>query len=347
MLNNLPQLVEAVQTNCYINDARHAQDMTMCTYLLEMRQFYRWEHSMPYSQSLPKDELGNWLTEREALWGDLEEQGYRPIPTTSGPHDPFEAEAINADLLAAGLVYGGGIGRFHRPHFFLGRLQRREQRHGFTVLTADCEYARDLIAPPAAMLNRTIYIRREAVQDFLWSKVEEWTWKRQDNALGRALACYDFDHAPDAALDKMTEAEIEAMILHELGEGLVGEMLDEARWQQMLAGCTRHKPEIVARAVRDNLADCLMTLPTLIERDESSSIHFYFGNFSGMRAKLFPLAYQAYRAGVESGNWMRLRNAVEQGREHWLSVSRQLLAVDRADARADAMLARLGEHAML
>lgn len=346
-MQNLHHIVEAVQTNCYINDARHAQDMTMCTYLLEMRQFYRWEHSLPYSQRLPKDDLGSWLSEREALWEGLEEQGYRPVPVASGPHDPFEAERINADLLPEGLVYGGGLGRFHRPHFFLAKLYREEQRHGFTVLTADCEYARDLIAPPAAMLNRTIYLRREAVQDFLWSKVEEWNWKRQENALGRALAFYDFEKDPDAALEKMTDVEGEAMVLHELGEGLAGDLLGEARWQEVLAGCTRHKPEIVARAVRDNLADCLITLPMLLERDMDSSVHFYFGNFTGMRSKLFPLAYQAYRAGVENGDWTRLEEAVKRGREHWERVARRILEVDRADPQADAVLARFGDEAAL
>lgn len=346
-MQNFHHIVEAVQTNCYINDARHAQDMTMCTYLLEMRQFFRWEHSLPYSEKLPKDDLGSWLTEREALWEGLEEQGYRPVPVASGPQDPFEADMINADLVPAGFVYGGGVGRFHRPHFFLAKLFSHEQRHGFTVLTADCEYARDLIAPPAAMLNRTIYLRREAVQDFLWSKVEEWGWKRQDNALGRALAFYDFESDPDGALERMTDVEGEAMILHELGEGLAGDMLGEAQWQEILAGCTRHKPEIVARAVRDNLADCLMTLPTLLERDLDSSIHFYFGNFSGMRSKLFPLAYKSYREGVEHGDWRMLRDAVNQGREHWEQVARKILQLDRADPQADTLLARIGEEAAL
>ena len=346
-MHNFHNIVEAVQTNCYINDARHAQDMTMCTYLLEMRQFFRWEHSLSYSEKLPKDDLGHWLTEREALWEDLEEQGYRQVPVDSGPHDPFEADAINADLVPAGYIYGGGIGRFHRPHFFLAKLFSSEQRHGFTVLTADCEYARDLIAPPAAMLNRTIYLRREAVQDFLWSKVEEWGWKRQDNALGRALAFYDFENDPDGSLERMTDVEGEAMILHEVGEGLAGELLGEAKWQEILAGCTRHKPEIVARAVRDNLADCMMTLPTLLERGMDSSIHFYFGNFTGMRSKIFPLAYKSYREGVEGGNWSRLSEAVEKGREHWERIAQKILEVDRSSQRADAELAQLGDESAL
>ncbi len=346
-MQNFHHIVDAVQTNCFINDARHAQDMTLCTYLLEMRQFYRWEHSLPHSQRLPKDELGHWLTEREALWEGLEGEDYRPVPVASGPRDPFEAAAINADLVPEGYVYGAGVGRFHRPHFFLARLARRELRQGFTVLVADCEYARDLIAPPAALLDRTIYLRREAVQDFLWSKLEEWNWKRQDNALGRAFRCYDFDGDPDAALDRMTEVEGEAMILHELGEGLAGDLLGEAHWQSLLSGCTRHKPELVARAVRDHLADCMSTLPTLMEQGMDSSVHFYFGNFTGMRAKLFPLAYHAYRADVETGGWRRLREAVARGREHWERVARQMLAVDRSDPAAERRLAALADEAVL
>jgi hypothetical protein len=346
-MENFHRIVDAVQTNCYINDARHAQDMTMCTYLLEMRQFYRWEHSLPYSQRLPKEELGQWLTERERLWQELESESYRPVPVPSGPRDPFEAEAINADLVPEGYVYGGGVGRFQRPHFFLARLERYEKRQGFTVLVAGCEYARDLIAPPAALLHRTIYVRREAVQDFLWSKLEEWNWKRQDNALGRALACYDFDGDPERALTQMTDAESEAMILHELGEGLAGELLGEERWQEVLASCSRHKPEIVARAVRDNLADCLTTLPTLIAEGRDSSVHFYFGNFTGMRAKLFPAAYHAYRAGVEAGHWRALRETVERGRAHWETVARRILELNRADPKTERRLAALAEEAVL
>ena len=41
--DQLDALVAAVRTNCHVTDARHARDMTMCTYLLEMRELYRWE----------------------------------------------------------------------------------------------------------------------------------------------------------------------------------------------------------------------------------------------------------------------------------------------------------------
>ncbi|HSD60749.1 MAG TPA: hypothetical protein VLC55_07840, partial [Burkholderiales bacterium] len=62
-MQTLQLLVNAVQRNCDIADARHARDMTLCTYLLEMRELYRWEQDMPLTALPPKDALGRWLTE--------------------------------------------------------------------------------------------------------------------------------------------------------------------------------------------------------------------------------------------------------------------------------------------
>ena len=47
MIAGMAELVAAVQTNCDIADARHARDVSLCTYLLGMREFYRWEHDRP------------------------------------------------------------------------------------------------------------------------------------------------------------------------------------------------------------------------------------------------------------------------------------------------------------
>ena len=65
-LSNFPRLVQSVQRNCHIADSRHAREMTMCNYLLEMREFYRWEHEVPLARALPRQELGSWISEREA-----------------------------------------------------------------------------------------------------------------------------------------------------------------------------------------------------------------------------------------------------------------------------------------
>lgn len=325
---NLGQLVNAVQKNCHISDARHAGDFTLCIFLLKMREFYRWEHDIPFASELPKSEVGTWLQEREGLWSDLESSAFEPLPLETGHLDPFDAETVNRELIPRGYVYSGGYGRFSKPHFFLGTLLKKEQRDGHTIYISSCEYARDLEAPPAMLQGKTIYIRQESVRRFVWEKIEEWRWNRKNEAMERALACYAFEIDMNSALERMTENETEAMILHELGEGRAGEKLGP-EWQKMLATFSRSKAEIMVRAVRDILADCLSTLPGLLASNNAASLHFYFANFTGMRKHLFPEAIEAYRHWATTDDLQPLQALVESGQRRWLDTARTIMSLYR------------------
>jgi hypothetical protein len=338
MVENLPELIETVQKNCAIADARHARDMTMCTFLLEMREYFRWEMEIPFGARLPKDELGDWLNAREHFWDSIEAEPFAPLPLAGTRIDPFATDAINRALLPEGLVYSSGLGRFRKPHFVLAQLQRAEEREGVQVLVAGCEYARDLIAPPAAMRDGAIFLRMDAVRRLLWNKYEEWQWKERDSALGRAFAHYGFDDDVGQALERMAEAEAEAMILHEVGEARAEKLLGEG-WPAMLGQITSRHGELLLRAVRDHLADCLVTLPTLLERDAAGSLHFYVANLSGLRRALFPGLAASYAAWVNDGGTDGLARLIAAGQEHWLALARRLLAEFENDP--DAASARL------
>ena len=318
-------LLEAVQRNCHIADARHARDMTLCTYLLEMREFYRWEHDLPPGASLPREAVGRWIAEREALWESLADDHFQPLPLAGALHEPFAAGAINERLLPAGLIYGAGIGRFGKPHFFLARLERAAREDDLTVLVCGCEYARDLTAIPAALQGGTVVVRREALRQWLWEKIDAWNVKRPPGALARALAAYGHDRDPAGALARMTERETGTVILHERGEHAAGRLLGPA-WERMIAGFATKRAELVARAVRDNLADCLTTLPALLAQADDASLHFWFANFDGLRRELFPRLAVAY-ADVGAGE-APLRAAVAAGAEHWLAAARRLMSLD-------------------
>ncbi len=334
---NLGQLVNTVQKNCHISDARHAGDFTLCIFLLKMREFFRWENDIPLTLALPKEEVGAWLQEREGLWSDLESNSFESLPLEGRHLDPFDADTVNRELIPQGYVYSGGYGRFSKPHFFLGSLLKKEKRAGYTIYISSCEYARDLEAPPAMLQDKTIYVRQESVRRFLWEKIEEWRWNRKNQAMERALDCYAFDLDADSALARMTENETEAMILHELGEGLAGEKLGH-EWHKMLTAFSRSKAEIVIRAVRDILADCLSTLPALLAANNTASLHFYFANFTGMRKHLFPDAINAYQRWVMEMDTSALRKLVDEGQRRWLDTARTLLALYR-DKGKDASAA--------
>jgi len=325
---NVGQVVATVQKNCHISDAQYAGDYTLCIFLLKMREFYRWENQIPFTGALPREAVGKWMQEREQLWEDVESSTLESLNLGGGSLDPFDADSVNRILVPQGYVYSAGYGRFNKPHFFLGTLQRQEKRDGYTVYVSTCEYARDLVAPPAMMQNGKIYLRQESLRRYLWERIEEWRLNRNTDAVARVLSYYDFEHDLNGSLDRMTEVETESVILHEVGEALASEKLGDA-WHTLLSDLSRTKGELMARAARDILADCLSTLPRLIEQENNPALHFYFASFSGMRRSLFPGAMSAYHRWAENGDIESLRQLVHDGTKYWLETTRKMLELHR------------------
>lgn len=338
MILGLEPLFEAVRRNCLITDARHARAMTLCTYLLEMREFCRWEQGLPLGEAPPREQVGRWISEREALWETLEHEDFGPVPLDGRECEPFASRCVNEALLPRGLVYHAGVGRYGKPHFFLGRLEAREaEAGGPEVLVCGREYARDLLAIPAALQGDTIIVRREALTQWLWEKGAAWREKAVAGPMQRALESYDY--GSPGGLERMVEGETGAVILHERGEWQAGRLLGP-EWEDMLAGFTQRRAEIVARALRDNLADALSTLPALIGEGRAASLHFWFANFDAMRKALWPELLPAYEAWATTGDTAALAEKLDEGRERWLAATRKFLDLHRRGG-AEAELERL------
>lgn len=319
------QLARAVQHNCNISDARFAGNYTMCIYLLKMREYFRWEMEQDFGSSLTRDDVGQWLTEREQLWSDIEEQDYTHLDIEGELHDPFHSHHINSKLLEHGLVYSAGIGQKAKPHFFLADLAKHETQNGYDIYISTREYARDLTSPPAMSQEQTIYIRRESFKRMIWEQTEQWRWSKPHNAMEHAIACYDFDNNLQAALDEMTDHELESAILHEIGEIKADEYLHG--WHTMMSGLMFTQAEIMARAVRDHLADAISTLPVLLENQREASIHFYMANLTSMRKHIFPTLVDAYDEWLESKSTSRLELLVDKSKEHWQNIATEMLAL--------------------
>lgn len=316
-----------VQYNCHVADARHGGELTMCTYLLKMREYFRWEKGAGIRESLPKEELGEWLMAREALWEELAEADYRPLSIGDRQYDPFDTRSINEALEPFRAVYSAGLVNGAKAHFFIGELLQREVANGdYALHLCGREYARCLNAPPAMASEAGVFLRREALRRYLWEKYETWLWNRPDNALGRAFACYDFSADPEHALDEMTDAELAAAREHELGEFEASRLLGEG-WNEMLMDLLFTPAELMARAVKDHLADALRTLPMLLENRLEPSLHFYVGNLNGMRLHLAPGVKQAYERWVSARDPSWLEFIAEVSREHWLGLAREMLAL--------------------
>lgn len=332
----MQSLIEAVQRNCDIVDARHGSDFGMCTYLLKMRELYRWQQGLPLGAALDRQAVGDWLSEREAQLESLEAAEFAPLTVDGETLEPFDADRLNAILRPHGLVYSAGLVQGARPHFFLAELEAEERaEHGFVLRVSGRELARGLNAPPAMTRGTQIFLRREALRRYLWEKYESWLWSRPDNAMARAVACYPFDTALEEALECMTNAEMAVVEAHERGEYQAGRVLGES-WEAMLLDLESTPAELMARAVRDHLADCSQTLPMLIEHRREPSLHFFLANLGAMRKHLFPGLQGAYADWLGRGDWAVLEHLAQDGARHWLAIAEQMLEIHRRHGPAAA-----------
>jgi hypothetical protein len=261
--------------------------------------------------------------------------------------DPFDAEGVN-EAIGQHLVYSAGLVNGARPSFFLGELESAESAaNGFRLRVSGRELARCLNSPPAMTRGDTIFLRRESLRRYLWEKYESWLWSRPDNAMARALLYYPFEEELDAALDRMTEAEMVSIEAHERGEFEAGQHLGEA-WEEMLMEVSMTPAELVARAIRDHMADCSHTLPLLVQQGREASLHFFMANLGAMRKQLFPRLQQAYQHWLKHGDRGLFLDAARSGAEHWRSAAEQIVALHRQHKPGfAAAIAAAGQQAVL
>ena len=340
------QLIQQVQYNCDISDANHAGNYTLCIYLLKMREYYRWLHSIEFSHELESNKMGAWLREREETWEQVIDNSFQDIQLGHNKFGIFDTENINANIAAQNLFYHAGIGQKAAHHFFIADLLESyvETSSNMKITITGSEYARDLTAPPAVSNQNEIIIRQESLKRLCWERYQEWHWNQYDNPMGTALAYYPFNDSVSDALQAMVQVEQHTLIQHELGEMSISNWLG-ADWSDMMLKIIGTKAELLARSVRDHLADCIKTLPFLIQQNNPASIHFYFANLTYMRKELFPSVIQAYREWDKSGTLEPLSDIVEHAAPHWESTINSILQTDRNnDKKLAAQLTELIEQ---
>ena len=341
---NIGQLAQTVQQNCNISDAQFAGNYSMCIFLLKMREYYRWENEIPLSHRLETQQVGDWIVARETKWEDIQDQQFQGLSLNGEEFDPFDSKTINQQLLPLGYVYSSGYGLFNKPHFFLAQLSHIEQHQDVTVYSSSCEFARDLVAPPAMSQNKEIFIRGEPLRRVIWEKIEEWRLKRDADApLAKVLRYYLIENGIDPVLadisseqferllDNISANETTNMIFHELGETVAGKILGQA-WEEMLFQMPRSVTQFTLRAVRDHLADCHVALPQLLDSNNIASLHFYFANFTGIRRHIFPELYSAYQQWTaDDTQQLRdnniLRQQVVAGQSRWKQTAKDIVTV--------------------
>lgn len=339
----LPTLIERVQTNCDRADARSAQQFTLCTYLLKMREFYRWSQGLDFSAPLEKRALHQWIVDQEERWETLEEEEFEEIPFQGDRYDPFDQAGLGDALAQAGYVYSGGLGRACWPHFFLAELESEDTLENTTCRIAGKELARGMVAPPAFVRDGVIHLRREALKFWVHGKVEEWQFKKRKNPIGRALASFDLSESLAPGVEALSERALPLVLRHELGELQIGRQLGPL-WPEMLVEMGRTQAELIARAAKDLAADCLSTWPYLLEEGDDISVHWHLANHTGLSAALWPELIEAYLDFAQSGSRRALSEITTQGQRLWPERCASWLELyqDQGSSAANQIVAQAG-----
>ena len=342
-------LVAAVQHNCDIADAAHAADLSLCNFLLQMREYYRWQQGLGFDAPLARDALGRWLAETEARWAGLEGRAFAALALDGDRFDPFDVDAVNARLLPQGWVYGAGLAGPGRAGFFLatsigvGTLPHGGCAAGaplapLTVQRAGHEHARGLFAPPAALQGTTVVLREAAIARWLWERYEAFALRRGAGPFDAVASAFGLHDTAGfvAALPRLVELQARVLLHHECGEHLAAQTL-EPGWGGLRMTVTDRRAALWLRAVRDLLADLRVTLPALLAEGPPVALHLWFSHHEGPHAALQPGLADAYRAWCAGDGGAALSRACEAGVAHFEALAQTLLGLDGPQAVAQRL----------
>lgn len=343
---HLSTLCEDVQFNCAISDARYARNYSLCIYLMRMRDFYRWRFDIPLMQQLETDTVGDWISDTESHWDDIEELDFKPLVIDGTAFDPFDSKAINQQLKPSGLIYSAGVGRMGQPHFVLAELMHQDNKP--TTITYECgkELARDSITLPAMTQDQTIYIRHDSIKRHIWQMIDEWRLQKNAGPLARIVEYYQLID-PDTFEKNLQQAAVDLSPLyheHECGEVAAGHLLGE-RYHQLLQKIAGTRNEFYLRAVRDVLADCLATWPYLLTRRSDSELDFWLASVAGARLELLKQSSIMTQLRGDINGRSRfdyLSDKLEFEQQRWHTLAEQILCAcednpDDIDIKAQAM----------
>jgi hypothetical protein len=331
-----PTLSSQIKTNCNISDAKYWGEYSVCGLLLKLRELFRTESGIRPWEQIPHGEIGKWISEREALWRELNQRDFNAITLNENAYDPFDAVSINAVLKNEGLLYGAGYGLYMKPSFFLGRILSREVIDGYDVCITEHEYVQDLSDYPALMQDSTIFVRMDAARRLLWGKFDELRSKKTPCTLSFAFARYGItreekpSEEADFKLSSIAYSEVEAYIRHEIGEAYEGKKLGE-EWKLLLAETSDRKSELLIRGVKDLLSDTSEKgmLRHIIQNQRAGSLGFYIVFLGGYRKLLFPEISTAFRQFLETGEWALIEDARRAGYAKAGDYAEQMLSAHR------------------
>jgi hypothetical protein len=314
---DLDALSRQVLENCAISDARFAGHYSVCGLALRLRDLYKWEKGLePWVEEDPPVLL-EWIGEKQEEWEGLVERDFAALTVAGTAYDPFDVAGINGVLEGEGLFYGAGYVHSLKPSFFLARLEEVREVEGYPVYILGRELARDLVTVPALSQEERVLVRTESVKLFLWNQIF-FIRKSGRDALAVAMRACGLEKEAlkdaGATVTALAAAEMESYIHHELGE-IRDTSFDRHLWRDVIAAFPHTPVELLARTVKDMLADTneYGRLRYIAREEKRASLALYVAFLDGLRKVLFSELKEAFREFVKTGNWRFIEEARLRG----------------------------------
>jgi hypothetical protein len=316
-LLELDTIISQILENCTICDSRHAGLYSVCGLALRLRDLYKWENGLDPWIEKDSSEILEWIGDKEDEWEKQEERDFREIVILDSHYDPFDVTGINAVLEPHGLYYGAGYVHSLKPTFYLAILEDKREIDGYIVYILGRELARDLSTVPALSQGRHVIIRKESARHFLWNQIF-FIKKSGRHALNFALEHYglkgqDFE-ALHQCLAEISADEAGTYIYHELGE-IQDDIFDRDLWRDIIATFPHTPIELLARSVKDLLADTNRygTLQYIIRERKTASLAFYVAFLDGLKKELFHELIDTFPQFTQGVHWSIIEQAVSTG----------------------------------
>jgi hypothetical protein len=334
-----------IKFNCDVSDAKYWGFFSVCGLLMRYRDLYRSEKGLEPWADISRDGIGEWITEKESRWPELEQKDFRDITIAGNKYHPFDLAEINLRLRDQGLIYGAGYGMYMKPSFFLAELRATDEVSGLSVHTSGKEYARDLFTSAAMLQGKNIFLRLEPLTMLLMYKFSE-LHARRVSALEDAFAHYGFrhrqiiDNAFSKRLELMAERYAAILVRHEVAEA----MDDIPEWKDILSSLAGdRRAEHYIRAVKDLIADTSAHGPykRIIETKDRGALSLSIALTEGFRRVLYPEMKNAHEEFLRTENWSLIEAARLTGYERFLSKRNCVINLFKTSRDSDDFLLKL------
>lgn len=325
---DLNGFAQQVKRNCDISDARSWGFYSMCGLLTRLRDLYRTEHGRLPWETIPRPEIAEWISSRERLWMDLEQEELRSLEIAGTSYDPFDINGIGRVLAGTGLVYGAGYGVYGKETFFLGRLADRREVFDYQVFISGKELCRDLSSAPAMLQGRCVYIRLDAIRTLLWDKFHELQAHRYGGLLEEFFSAHGIakTEQPSESLHERIDGLIreasEVFLLHEIGEAFEDE--DSEEWNAIIRSGGNKRGELHLRAIKDLLADTseVGPLKRICGERNRPRLLLFMTFLDGIRREIFPEMRNAFQRFMETNDWSLIEKVRIAGYEKGIALRR-------------------------